>query len=139
MGFYYTQTDRYDGEVNWGRVIVTIIGLIVIWTLVSWFVYPQVAVYRQNLIGQANLKQQEWEKQIAIEEARAAKESATLYAEAEIERAKGVKEANEIIAESLKGNEEYLRYLWIDKVSGGEGVIYVPTEAALPILEAGKR
>ena len=57
-----------------------------------------------------------------------------------MERAKGVAEANRIIGESLKGNESYLRYLWIQNLeSGSNSVVYVPTEAGLPILEAGKR
>ena len=47
--------------------------------------------------------------------------------------------ANEIIGGSLKGNEEYLRYLWIDNLEkGNNSVIYVPTEAGLPILEANR-
>jgi hypothetical protein len=51
-----------------------------------------------------------------------------------------VAEANRIIGESLKGNESYLRYLWIQNLeSGSNSVVYVPTEAGLPILEAGKR
>lgn len=93
-------------------------------------------IYKQDLAGQANLRQQEWEKKIAIEEARAVLESSTLKAQAEVERAKGVAQANAIIADSLKGNESYLRYLWIDKLSDNPNVIYVPTEAGLPILEA---
>jgi len=100
---------------------------------------PKYRIYKQDLQGQANLRQQEWEKKIAIEGAKAKKESAVLEAEAEIERAKGISKANEIIAGSLQGNESYLRYLWIDKVAGSPNVIYVPTEAGLPILEAGKR
>lgn len=60
-------------------------------------------------------------------------------AQAEIERAKGAAAANSVIADSLKDNEAYLRYLWIQEVAGKQGVIYVPTEAGLPILEAGKR
>ena len=48
--------------------------------------------------------------------------------------------ANEIIGQSLKNNEAYLRYLWIQNLeSGSNSVVYVPTEAGLPILEAGKR
>ena len=40
----------------------------------------------------------------------------------------------------LKENEAYLRYLWIQNLeSGSNSVVYVPTEAGLPILEAGKR
>ena len=58
-------------------------------------------------------------------------------AQAEVERAKGVAEANEIIGESLKENEAYLRYLWIIGLQDGSSeVIYIPTEANLPILEA---
>jgi hypothetical protein len=57
-----------------------------------------------------------------------------------IARAHGVAEANKIIGNSLKGNEAYLRYLWIHNLAESKGdVIYVPTEAGLPILEAGRR
>lgn len=111
--------------------------------LVGMYAMPQYQVYKQDLAGKANLRQQEWEKQIKIEEARAAKESAVLLAEAEVERARGIKEANEIIQASLGGPEGYLRYLYIqslaDVQNAGGQVIYVPTEAGLPILEAGKR
>ena len=42
--------------------------------------------------------------------------------------------------ESLKGNEAYLRWQWIQNLeNGNNSVIYVPTEAGLPILESGKR
>jgi len=97
---------------------------------------PKYRIYRQDLAGQANLRQQEWEKKILIESAKAKRDSAVLEAEAEVERAKGVSEANRIIAGSLQGNESYLRYLWIDKIADNPNVIYVPTEASLPILEA---
>jgi len=66
-------------------------------------------------------------------------ESAKSLAQAEVERAKGVAEANEIIGESLKGNESYLHYLWIMGLQDGSSeVIYIPTEANMPILEAGR-
>ena len=59
--------------------------------------------------------------------------------QADIERAKAAAEANRIIGESLKDNEEYLRYIWIKGLQEGKGErIYIPTEAGLPILEAGK-
>ncbi len=67
-------------------------------------------------------------------------ESAKSLAMAEVERAKGVAEANQIIGESLKGNESYLRYLWIQGLQyGSSEVIYIPTEANLPILEASRK
>lgn len=99
---------------------------------------PKYRIYSQDLRGQAALREAEWTKKISIEEARAKKDSAVLQAEAEVERAKGVAEANKIIGDSLKGNEAYLRYLWIDGLNKevGNTTVYIPTEAGLPILEA---
>lgn len=100
--------------------------------------------------GRGALLEAEQSKRILIEEAKAKEEAAILQAkakitiakaeaEAEIERAKGVAEANKIIGESLKGNDAYLRYLWITGLHDGTGErIYIPTEAGLPILEAKK-
>jgi regulator of protease activity HflC (stomatin/prohibitin superfamily) len=101
---------------------------------------PKYNVYKQEMDGLAELKKAEYNRKIAVHEADAKKEASTLLASAEVERAKGVAEANKIIGESLKENEAYLRWLWINGLAeGGNSVIYVPTEAGLPILEAGKR
>lgn len=60
-------------------------------------------------------------------------------AEAEVERAKGRAQANKIIGQSLNNNESYLRYLWINNLKNEHNqVIYIPTEANLPILEAAR-
>ena len=101
---------------------------------------PRYEVYSQNMQGEAELARASQNRQIKIREAEAAAEAARLLAEAEIERAKGVAEANRIIGESLKGNEAYLRYLWIQGLQEGSTpqVVYVPTEAGLPILESGR-
>ena len=102
--------------------------------------YPQYKVWQQRLAGQAELARAEQNRKIAIQEAEAKKESARALAEAEVIRAEGVAKANSIIGESLRGNESYLRYLWIQTLTDNpQNVIYVPTEAGLPILEAGKR
>ena len=102
--------------------------------------YPQYKVWQQRLAGQAKLARAEQNRKIAIQEAEAKKESARALAEAEVIRAEGVAKANRIIGESLRGNESYLRYLWIQTLNDNpQNVIYVPTEAGLPILEAGKR
>ena len=104
---------------------------------------PRYKVYDQRMEGQAILAHAQSSREVAVAEARAKMESAELLAQAEVMRAEGVAKANKIIGESLKGNEVYLRYLWIQNLesSKGEGkeIIYVPTEANLPILEAGKR
>ena len=91
--------------------------------------------------GEAELAQAEQNRKIQIEDAKGKLEAAKMLAQAEVERAKGVSEANKIIGDSLKENEAYLRYLYISNLEKGSAAqtIYVPTEAGLPILEAGKR
>lgn len=102
--------------------------------------YPKYQVYSSDLAGQAQLKEAESNRKIIILEAEAQKESAALLAEVEVTRAKGVAEANKIIGDSLKNNESYLRWLWISNMKETDNdVIYIPTEAGLPILEAGRR
>lgn len=102
--------------------------------------YPQYKVYEQRLTGEAELERQKYAKQVAVQEAEAKRDAAKLLAEAEAIRAEGVAKANVIIGNSLKGNEAYLRYLWIDTLAKDDKqIIYVPTEAGMPILEAGKR
>lgn len=101
---------------------------------------PHYIVWQQGMRGVAELRRAEQNRKIAVQEAEAKKESATLLAAAEIERAKGVAEANRIIGESLKGNDAYLRYLWVQGLQDGNSeVVYVPTEANLPILEATRK
>ena len=104
----------------------------------SYF-YPQYNVYAQRKAGEALLAHAQSAKEVAVAEARAKMESAELLANAEVSRAKGVAAANKIIGDSLKENEAYLRYLYIQALENKQGeVIYVPTEAGLPILEAGR-
>jgi len=124
------------------EVVLIVVGAFVLLLLMGGCAVfmPKYRIYSQDMKGQANLRQEEWEKKIQIEEAKAKYESSKMLAAAEVERAKGVAEANKIIGESLRGNESYLRYLWVQGLNDGSGeVIYVPTEANLPVLEAGKR
>lgn len=97
-------------------------------------------VWAQHKEGEAELAKAESNRRIKVLEAHAIEESAKSLAQAEVIRARGVAEANQIIGASLKENEGYLRYLWITGLDhSNHQVIYVPTEANLPILEAGKR
>jgi regulator of protease activity HflC (stomatin/prohibitin superfamily) len=123
----------------------SIIGVVVILSLfilggAGMYGCPRYNVYQQRMEGQAILAHAQSSREVAVAEAKAKMESAELLAQAEVSRAKGVAKANEIIGASLKGNEDYLRYLWIQNLEGmKEGqVIYVPTEAGLPILEANR-
>lgn len=102
-------------------------------------IYSKYNVWSSGLAGEAELKQADWNRQIAVREAEAKKEAATSLAQAEVERAKGVAQANKIIGDSLKDNEAYLRYLWIDSLQSTKNqIVYVPTETNLPILEANR-
>jgi len=101
---------------------------------------PQYSVYSAQKDGEAKLAEAQSSRQIAVLEAKAKQDSARELAAAEVERAKGVAQANKIIGDSLQGNEDYLRYLWIQSLENGKSeVIYVPTEANLPILEASRK
>lgn len=119
-------------------IVLVIFAVLIIGAFGLWGC-PQYRVYDQRMDGQAALARAESERRVLVREAEARRDAASALAEAEIARAHGVAEANEIIGESLKGNEGYLRYLWIQALNEGQQVIYVPTEAGLPILEAGGR
>lgn len=114
------------------------IGLVVILVL-SMAGCPYYNVWEQGMAGKAALMKATQDRQIAVQEAEAKKESAGALAQAEIIRAGGVAKANQIIGDSLKNNEAYLRYLWVDSLQQTKNqVIYVPTEANLPVMEASR-
>lgn len=122
-----------------GVLFVVVIGLAII-ALPIWG-YQKFKVYSAEQSGKAELAQAEWNRQIKVREAQALKDAAQLTADAEIIRAQGVSQANEIVANGLGGPEGYLRYLYIDMLrdTAEKQIVYLPTEAGLPILEAGKR
>lgn len=126
-----------------GAVVVGVafLGLLLIGVIVlGMWGCPQYSVYEQNLKGEAELARANQNRQIQIAQSKAKADAAQYEAIAETTRAVGVARANAIIGMSLKGNEAYLHYLWIHTLNDStKQVIYVPTEAGLPILEAGKR
>lgn len=142
MSFFYKEGGGYgSGDVKAVNVGFTIGGISLVVIVVWMAVVPRYTVWQQGLAGQAELRRAEQNRQIKVQEAQAQKDSAALLAEAEVIRAEGVAKANTVVAEGLGGAEGYLRYLYIDMLRDQQGTqtIYVPTEAGLPILEAGKR
>lgn len=103
-------------------------------------IYPPVKTYVAEYQGKAELAHAEYSRQVQIQDAKGKEEAAKHLALAEVTRAEGVAKANQIIGESLKNNEAYLRWLYIEglKEKQGQEIIYVPTEAGLPILEANR-
>lgn len=136
MSYFETE----NGDVKATKLAIHIITAFAILVFLFMYWMPQYRVWSQEMEGRAEFAKAEQNRRIKIEEAKANLESQKFNAEAEVERAKGVAESNRIIGEGLKNNEAYLRYLWIKGLNDGSGeVIYIPTEAGLPILEAGKR
>lgn len=122
-----------------GISVFILIGIIFIVSIIWGFAFllKEYSVWSNSMDGKAELSKADWNRQIAVREAEAKKDAATLLADAEVEKAKGVAKANKIIGDSLKNNEGYLRYLWIDGLEKTNNrIIYVPTETNLPILEA---
>ena len=98
---------------------------------------PQYRLYSQRLAGEAALAEAQSSRRIAILEAEARRESAVALAEAEVLRADGAARANRILQDSLGGPEGYLRYLQVQALAETKAsLIYVPTEAGLPVTEA---
>lgn len=126
-----------------GRLFSILATGIVITFIFSLWGCPQYYVYQQQLDGEASLAHAQYSKQVQVQDAVGKLEAAKSLALAEVERAKGVAAANKIIGDSLKNNEDYLRYLWIHNLESAEKtgtqVIYVPMKANLPILEATRK
>lgn len=126
-------------QIGFGGIVGIVLSAIFVIGL-GMYGCPQYNVYSANLTGKAELARAEQNRQIQIAQSRAKADAAQYEMQAEITRAKGVAQANKIIGDSLKNNEEYLRYLWINGLEQNKNqtVVYIPTEANLPILEAGR-
>lgn len=129
---------------SWRPILAIALSLVLLIGL--WLgLGPQYGIYVQKLRGEAQLKEAEYTRRIAVLEAQAKLDSAKLQAQAEVERARGVAQSNQIIGNSLKENETYLQWLWITSVAESQNqsdrtVIYIPTEKGIPLpaLEAGR-
>lgn len=97
--------------------------------------FPKYNVWQQEMSGKAEFAKAEQNRRIKIEEAKANLEAERLNAQAEVERAKGAAEAIKIENGSI--TPAYIQYLWVRQQNlSANKVIYIPTEASLPILEA---
>lgn len=141
---YYDKQPNTEKFTKQDSIFLTIglalaIGLLVSILFGAWWGYKTMSVWSASKAGQAQLAKADWNRQIAVKEAKAKMESAKLLAQADIARAKGVAKSNKIIGQSLNHNESYLTWLWIDSIKETKNqIIYVPTEASLPVLEASR-
>ena len=128
-------------EINlksWVVLIATGLFLILGGVGSCMYVIPKYNVWRQEMEGKAEFAKAEQNRKIKIEEAKANIEAEKLNAQAEIERAKGAAEAIRIENGSI--TPAYIQYLWVRQQNANTNnkIIYIPTEAGLPVLEAGR-
>ena len=113
-------------------IIGAVAGLLLIGS--CSYTYPKYKVYAATQSGIAKLKESESSKQILIQQALAEKEAAKYQAE-----------AIEIMGEAAKKYPEYRQQEFINSFGTAlrdgkiQQIIYVPTEANIPVMEAGKR
>lgn len=110
-----------------------IVALVSLFAVVLLGGCPQYAVYEQRLKGQAELARAEQNRQILVSQAHAEREAAA-------QRAEAIK----IMGQAAKDFPEYRQQEFIgafaEAVKEGKigQIIYVPTEANIPITEAGR-
>jgi prohibitin 1 len=85
--------------------------------------------FRESIEAKLTAEQQVQQKQFMLEQAKK-------DAEIEVARAEGAARAQEIVRSTL--SDSYLQYLWIKTLNENPNVIYVATEANLPIFKPAK-
>lgn len=122
-------------NINAKVTLWSVLGVLAL-ILILMFGMPVYRVWAQEMSGRAEYAKAEQNRKIKIEEAKANLEAEKLNAQAEVERAKGAAQAIEI--ENGKLTPTYIQYLWVRQQGSNnvEKIIYIPTEASMPILEA---
>ena len=95
---------------------------------------PKYNVWEQGLAGKAKLERASQERKILVEQAKAELEAAGIRAEAIEVLGQKAKDYPEYRLQEFLG--AFAEALQSDKI---DKIIYVPTEANIPIMEAGKR
>ncbi|WP_287065704.1 hypothetical protein [Megasphaera sp.] len=92
------------------------------------FGYPQYKVWEQSKAGEAALAKATQDRQIKVQEAEAEQEAASKQAE-----------ANRILGESIRQYPESMEQKWVEAIEKTSNqVIYLPTEASVPITESAR-
>lgn len=137
---YQSEYELEAAKAKAATIKWTVIGcsaLVVIIAIIM-LVGPIYRVWSSSKTGEAEYVRAEQNRKIKIEEAKANLEAEKLNAQAEIERARGAAEAIRIENGSI--TPTYIQYLWVRQqgLSSNNKIVYIPTEAGLPILEAGR-
>ena len=87
------------------------------------------ARFKESIEAKLTAEQRVQQKQFELEQA-------VKEAEIEVARARGAAEAQKIVRSTL--SDSYLQYLWIKTLNENPNVIYVATEANLPLFKQAK-
>lgn len=132
-------TDSAVSMLLW--ILGGVVAVVLFWALVG---YPKWRVWAAHQAGLADLQRAKNEQQIQIAQADSRLGAAELNKKAAIIEAEAVAEQIKAIGTQLTTHDLYLRWQWIKmmedshKESTDNTIIYVPTEANIPILEAGR-
>ena len=127
---------NYSRQLNIGpfTILIALICFIILMILILiLFGWPHYKVWKQGMDGQAALAEAEQSKMIQVQVAKAELESAKLRAQ-----------AIQLVGQAAKDYPEYRKQEFIgafgEALRDGriQQIIYVPTEANIPIVEAGK-
>jgi hypothetical protein len=128
---------QMSSKITLKQILLWIITSLIV-MIISGFVLAAVSrwydVWSMEMQGKAKLAEASQSRQIQVEQAKAEKESATLRAD-----------AIAIVGQAAKDFPEYRQQEYIGAFAEAlkEGkmsqIIYIPTEAGMPILEAGRK
>ena len=116
-------------------ILNTIAGvfLVILGILAVFFLWGMMSVWFQGKMGEATHRKASFARKVIVEQALAEKEAAQLRAE-----------AIEIVGQKAKEYPEYRYQEFLGNLGEAivqghvEQIIYIPTEANLPIMEAGR-
>lgn len=125
-----------DGFWFWAIIVICILVFI---GFLFW-IYPLYNVWASKKSGEADLEQAHFEQQVQVAEANGRLQAAETNKKAAIIEAEAVAKQIETIGTNLQKHDLYLKWQWIKMMEdhSDSATIYIPTEAGLPILEAGK-
>lgn len=124
-----------DKPLSTSQIALLIITFFIFIAFSMWGC-PVYKVWRQGKQGEAELRRAEQNRKIKIQEAAAIQESSKMLAAADTVRAHGIARSQQIINKTLTPG--YLHWFWIDNIDKSNNVMYIATEAGLPIMEAGR-
>lgn len=126
---------NYMRQKNLDLFVILIAAIFAVALMILFlFAWPHYKVWKQGMDGQAALAEAEQSKMIQVQVAKAELESAKLRAE-----------AIKLVGQAAKEYPEYRKQEFIgafgEALRDGkiQQIIYVPTEANIPIVEAGSK